>query len=135
MIKQHIGQVEPIGLPEITKETIVARIDTGAQTSAIWACEVEEIEGKLHVVFFCDDKAKVKIQPVTFKEYGTVKVISSNGQSERRYKVKLLVCIADRKIRAWFTLADRSKQTYPVLIGRNVLKGKFVVDVSKELSE
>jgi len=30
-----------------------------------------------------------------------------------------------------FTLADRSKNNFPVLIGRKTLKGKFLVDVSK----
>jgi hypothetical protein len=30
---------------------------------------------------------------------------------------------------ATFTLADRSSQVYPVLIGRATLRGKFIVDV------
>ena len=32
---------------------------------------------------------------------------------------------------ATFTLADRSTQVYPVLIGRATLNGKFIVDVQK----
>jgi hypothetical protein len=50
--------------------------------------------------------------------------------SEERYKVKLLVVVNNRQIRAWFTLTDRSKRSYPVLLGRNVLHRKFIVDVS-----
>jgi len=64
-----------------------------------------------------------------FDEYEVRVVASSNGHSERRYAVKLLITVAGRKIRAHFTLTDRSTQVYPVLLGRNVLRGKFVVDV------
>ena len=39
--------------------------------------------------------------------------------------------IKKRRIRAHFTIANRRTQVYPVLIGRNVLYGKFVVDVAK----
>ena len=46
-----------------------------------------------------------------------------------RYKVKIPVVVKGRKIKANFTLADRSAQVYPVLVGRNILRGKFVVDV------
>ena len=34
-----------------------------------------------------------------------------------------------RRIRATFTIANRQTQVYPVLIGRNVLRGKFIIDV------
>ena len=56
-------------------------------------------------------------------------VASSNGAVQRRYAVRLLVKIKGKKIRGYFTLADRSQQAYPVLIGRNILRGKFLVDV------
>ena len=43
--------------------------------------------------------------------------------------IKMLVIISGKKIRARFTLANRSTQKYPVLVGRNILRRKFVVDV------
>ena len=30
------------------------------------------------------------------------------------------------------TLTDRAKYTFPLLVGRNLLKGRFLVDVSRE---
>ena len=50
---------------------------------------------------------------------------------QQRYKVKLRVILDNRVINATFTLADRSSQVYPVLVGRNILRGKFIVDVHK----
>jgi hypothetical protein len=64
-----------------------------------------------------------------FDEFSQGMVASSNGRAELRYKIRTLVCIAGKKIRARVTLADRSSQVYPVLIGRNILRGKFIVDV------
>ena len=43
----------------------------------------------------------------------------------------MLVVVKGKKIRATFTIANRASQVYPVLIGRNILRGKFVVDVKK----
>lgn len=134
MDKQHIGQVEVIEFPEINSRQVQARIDTGARTSAIWASKTVETDAGLAVVFFDKKSQHNSEKLIIFKEFSTVNVISSTGTSQERYKVKLLVIIGGRKIRAWFTLADRSKQTYPVLIGRNILRSKFVVDVSRKVS-
>jgi hypothetical protein len=56
-------------------------------------------------------------------------VASSIGAEQGRYKIIALIKLRGKKIRTSFTLADRSSQAYPVLIGRNVLRGKFLVDV------
>ena len=38
----------------------------------------------------------------------------------------------DELIEAEFSLSDRSDMKYPVLIGRKLLKGRFIVDVSRK---
>ena len=58
-------------------------------------------------------------------------VSTSSGICQKRYKIKLSIVINGRRIRASFTLANRSRVVYPVLIGRNVLRGRFVVDVTR----
>jgi len=128
--KQIIGKAETVAFPELDIAKTHARIDTGAKTSAIWVSDVEETDRGLEVVFFGPGSDCFSGKPVTFSTYSETVVASSNGAVERRYKVRLLVEIAGRKIRAWFTLADRSAQVYPILVGRNVLRGKFLVDVS-----
>lgn len=125
-----IGQSEHVELPELSLVKIPARIDTGAKISTIWASDISVNDGSLSFVLF-DKKSKYFTgKTLTFTEYEQRDVKSSNGISESRYVVKFLVIIKGRKIRARFTLANRSKQTYPVLIGRNILRRKFVVDVA-----
>jgi hypothetical protein len=127
--KSIIGRAEKISLPEADLQGLHARIDTGANTSAIWASQITEQDGQLAVVFMGEGHAAYTGSAVLFSTYDQTVVASSTGHKQIRYKVRLLVSIGGRRIRAWFTLADRSTQVYPVLIGRNVLRGKFIVDV------
>lgn len=123
--KKIIGRAEAVRFPELKQVPAVhARIDSGARTSAIWADAVVNQNGKLDVVFFGDLSTKH-----TFSEFGRLAVATSTGQIDKRFTVRLLIVIKGKKIRATFTLANRASQVYPVLIGRNVLRGKFIVDV------
>ncbi len=131
LTKKVIGRAEPISFPEIGLDGLPARIDTGAKTSAIWVSSAKVVDGKLQVVFLGKEHPAFSGQVYIFDEYASVIVASSNGQSEKRFKVRLLTKLAGKNIRATFTLADRSSQVYPVLVGRNVLHGKFIVDVKK----
>lgn len=128
--KQMIGSTELVSFPGIDVIDIPARIDTGAKTSALWATDiVEESTGELS--FYLFDETSPHHRPVrhAVKDYDRIIVKSTIGQAEERYKVRLLLRLDGRLIHASFTLANRSQQVYPVLIGRNVLKGKFIVDV------
>jgi hypothetical protein len=126
-----IGRAENVSFPEFNLRAVPARIDTGARTSALWASDVREENGRLSFVFFGEGSPLYTGQPVTVDTYEELMVASSNGMTEKRFKIKLLIKIKGRKIRASFTLANRASQVYPILVGRNVLLGKFVVDVKK----
>jgi hypothetical protein len=126
-----IGRAELIDFPELHFTAVPARIDTGAKTSAIWVSAAQREGDMLRVVFFGEGSPFYTGEPVLFDTFETAVVASSNGIAQQRYKVSVLVMLAGRKIRASFTLADRSSQAYPVLIGRNVLRGKFIVDVTQ----
>jgi hypothetical protein len=129
--KKVIGRVEKVRFPYIGAKSVHARVDTGAQTSAIWASKVAEQDGRLGVVFYGASHPLYDGVMHYFDDFSLGVVASSNGQAETRYKVRLSIKIGGRRIRARFTLADRSTQVYPVLIGRNILRGKFVVDVKE----
>lgn len=129
MQKTLIGQNEAITFPLLGEGVALARVDTGAHTSAIWASSVTYKNDRLFVVFFGPGHPNYTGKAYEFSSYDKAAVISSNGHREIRYKIKLVACVAGKRIAASFTLADRSNQTYPVLIGRNILRGKFIVDV------
>lgn len=128
--KKLIGRSERIALPELGFAGIPARIDTGAGISTLGVTSIDELSvGGITVTFFDPSRPFFTGTKQRFDQFGRTEVRSSNGQSDVRYTVRTQVVIGGRKVRATFTLADRSTQLYPVLIGRNVLRGKFIVDV------
>jgi hypothetical protein len=129
-----IGRAELICLPDHGGDCLVpAKIDTGADVSSIWASSIT-VEGEsLQFVLF--DRGSEfytgKVIALEKGDYRLTRIASSFGHRELRYVVKLRVRILGRRFKATFTLADRSSKTYPILLGRRLLKGKFLVDVSK----
>lgn len=115
---------------------VVAKTDTGADLSSIWCGQVKKIKDKLECVFFGPDSPYYTGKKVVFNksEYKRSKIFNSFGGGEKRYKVKMPVVIDGRRILATFTLADRSKKEYSVLLGRKLLAKKFLVDVTSGLS-
>ncbi len=125
-----IGSKELISFPDESIVGVAAKIDTGADYSAVWASDVAERDGELRFKLFGKGSQFYTGKSITATEYGITEVKNSFGHSEQRYKVTLPVRIAGRKIRAEFRLADRSNNRYPVLIGKKTLSRKFFVDVS-----
>jgi hypothetical protein len=126
-----IGRSSYVSFPELELQHIPARVDTGAKTSAIWASGVVEEQGVLQCVLFGPDSPLYTGEVLRFETYTTKSVKSSNGLSDERYVVQLLVVVNDHRVLSSFTLANRSKQKFPILIGRNILRGKFIVNVQQ----
>jgi len=128
-----IGRAERVELPQLGLARVPAKIDTGADASSIWATGSVDSKGRLDVVFFGPDSPLYdgKIHTFSKSAYGVTRVSSSFGHREIRYKLKLKIKVNDRIINGSFTLADRSKKLYPILLGRSLLRNKFIVDVSK----
>lgn len=132
MMKQDlIGTTEHVQLPDYGDEVYTAKVDTGADSSSIWASDVVEKDGQLNYTLFGQGSACYSGKRQSTDKYKVTSVRSSFGHEEIRYKVKLRVKIGTRKFSTWFTLADRSKNSFPILIGKNLLRARFVVDVSR----
>jgi hypothetical protein len=129
--KKVIGRAETIALPELGSAEVPCRVDTGAKTSSIWASNIREEDGVLQFTLFGTSSPLYTGLMHHTTEFEKVVVASSTGEEQERYKVRLLLKLKGKRIRGRFTLADRSTQTYPVLLGRNVLRGKFIVDVTR----
>lgn len=131
-----IGKLEKVSFPELGWENLTAKIDTGAYTSALHCHRIKVIEkeGKPILCFHLLDPnhEQYEKKELQFSEFSKAIVKSSTGEKENRYKIKTKLKIGEKVIRAEFTLTDRSKMRYPVLIGRKVLKKRFLVDVSKK---
>jgi len=126
-----IGRAERVDLPKLGIFRVPAKTDTGADSSAIWASDIRETKAGLEFVLFGSgdefyNGEKLHYSP---EDYEITGVTNSFGEREERYKVRLGVRVKGRLVRGSFTLADRSSMTYPILLGRSLLRGRFVVDV------
>ena len=131
--KQIIGRVEKISFPELDIKNVHAKIDTGADLSSIWATGVHEENGVLRFKLFGKKSPFYTGKQIEFQapHYLLTRIANSFGHREMRYVVKLQLKLGGKIIVGTFTLSDRSKKTYPILIGRKLLNRKFLVDVSK----
>ena len=103
--------------------TLPARIDTGAATSSL---DARDLNVKNNIAEFRLPKKYGNLQ-LHLPVVGWQKVRSADFR-ERRPVVEITFCMGPRLIRAQVTLNDRSTVSYPLIIGRNVLKENFVVD-------
>lgn len=125
-----IGSVEFIDVA--SHKNIPAKIDTGADSSSIWASHIcVRKDGTLEFKLFGEKSPFYTGETIRRKDFQAVLVRSSSGHEQIRYRTHLSTKIAGRRIKALFTLSDRRKNIYPVLIGRRSISGKFIVDVSK----
>ncbi len=124
-----IGSTTYITVAGVAK--IPAKVDTGADSSSIWASNIHITPD--HQLEFCLFGPKSPLytgETITTDEFKVQRVRSSTGEVTVRYRVSLPTVIAGKRIRANFTLYDRSSNNFPVLIGRKTLKNRFLVDVS-----
>lgn len=129
-----IGRVEYAYLQDNLR--FKARIDTGAGLTSLHASDLVEFErdGKAWVRFAVQEKKnsdKVFIeQPV--KRFINIKQLT--GDPQRRPIIVMAINIGPLEERVEVTLTDRSGYLYEVLIGRNFLRDRAVVDVSRKFT-
>ncbi len=120
--KMVIGEVEEVVLKPWDVR-LPARIDTGAATSSL---DARGLTVKNNTAEFRLSKKYGSLQ-LRLPVIGWQKIRGADFR-ERRPVVEITFCLGPKLIRTQVTLNDRSTVSYPLIIGRNVLKDNFVVD-------
>lgn len=134
--KTLIGGIENVYLDPPGLE-FSARIDTGARTSSLNAIDIVEFErdGKPFVNFKLTHPETGEILELTRRLRRHVRIKErGDREAQRRPVVRMRVILADINEQIDFTLENRSKFKYQVLIGRNFLNDLAIVDVSKDFT-
>lgn len=130
MDKQIIGRNTFVSV--LDYHNIPAKIDTGADSSAIWVSNLEITpDNVLRFTLFAPSSPFYDGQFITTTDFKVVVTRSSHGDEKMFYRTRLPIVIDGIKINTLFTLADRRRNNFPILIGRRTISGKFLVDVSK----
>lgn len=130
-----VGNLELCSLPEIKIHDIEMRVDTGAKTSSLHVDNVKKFtkKGKPWVKFDIHPDAYNVDDVIECKAalHDVRNVKSSNGVSEERYVIKTEMKLGDTSWPIEITLTDRSDMNYLMLLGRQGMGEKVLVDPSK----
>lgn len=129
--KKIIGRREPVDFPDLGLYGLTAKIDTGAYTSALH-CQKVRVEGdKLYFRLLDETHPEYNDREYCFTDFIRKSFKNSFGEQEDRYVVKTRIRLGSKTILCHISLSDRAGMRYPVLIGRRLIKGRFLVDVSE----
>ncbi len=135
--KVILGQEEWVWFDEL-QTNFKSRVDTGATTSSLNATEIVKFErdGRDWVKFNLSHKDDNAVFPIEAPVVRTIKIRQTNAvEALRRYVVSLPIELGDIKTETEFTLADRSRMIFPILLGRTFLKDIAIVDVAQEYTQ
>ena len=126
----QVGWNEWCSLPELNIPFIKAKIDTGAKTSSLHAFDIQADTQKNIVQFTVhpvqgDTKITIPCQATIVD---TRNVMSSNGHIEPRYVIKTPIILGEKQWKIEVTLSNRDPLQYRMLLGREALKKRVLVD-------
>ena len=132
--KAVVGWVERV---EISPGNIVlqAKLDTGADNSSIHVADLNLFDrgGEQWARFEVTDQdgRTVSLERPVVR---MAKIKRHKGTAQSRPVVMLAICLGSHRRSAEVNLVDRSRFSFPMLIGRSFLRPIFVVDPAKKFT-
>ena len=128
-----IGRSAELVFVDFSDVRVPAKIDTGAYRSAIHATDIHiDDDGVLHFRILGDHPVCEEAAfDASTNDYKVVSISNSFGDKEDRYEVKLRIKLGEQEYVTPFTLANRGRKIYPLLLGRKAIKNRYIVDVTK----
>lgn len=126
-----IGWREWLDLPDLGITKIKAKIDTGARTSALHAIHLEILEQKIS---FQVHPHQRNHQQTIFAEAKLLEwrnVKNSGGQMQLRPVIQTSIILGKYCWPIELTLTNRDLMGFRILLGREALRGRFLVHPSQ----
>lgn len=132
--KETIGWIEKVKINK-GRLQLKAKIDTGATTSSINAKILKKFKkNNERWIRFKILNQKGRSIVLERKIIRTVKIKRKLALPIKRYVINIGICIGDFYKEEEINLANRENFVYPVLVGRNYLRGHFLVDSERTLT-
>ena len=133
-----IGNQEWCSFKNLGVPAIKARIDSGAKTSSIQANNISKFKRNNQ------NWVRFEIQPITENRSISIEceakiedirsVKSSSGIAENRYVIKSEVTLGGESWEIELTLANRDTMEFKMLLGREAMQDKLIVNPSVEFT-
>lgn len=131
MTKPTVGWREWVGLPDLGIPRIAAKIDTGAKSSSIDVSNIEVVQGYAQTRVRFDIRLGRNLTlsaeaPVI--DVRTVRNPGRGGREEDRYVIRTDLALGGERWPIDLNLARRTRMTYRMLLGREALVERVMVD-------
>jgi len=127
-----LGWREWVALPELGIETIRAKVDSGARSSALHVDRFETFaqEGVEWVRFVIHPRERGTglVRKCEAPVLDRRPVTDSGGRTTERIFIRTELLLAGQRYPIEMNLADRRAMLFPMLLGRTALAGRFLVD-------
>lgn len=130
-----LGRYDRVDLPEMGLKNIHAKIDTGAYTSSLHCHRAEVVNGKLEFILLDEEHPEFTGMKFIADAFEKRDIRNSFGEVECRFVITTTIRIFNEVISTEFSLSNRGSLRFPILLGRKILRDRFLIDVkSKNLS-
>lgn len=132
--KMLVGSIESCDLPELEINDLHIRVDTGAKTSSLHVDNIirKKEGGKVWIHFDLHPDIynikRVLTCKARLRDVRSVK--SSNGETEERYVIRTPIRLGEAQWSIDITLTDRSDMSFLMLLGREAMGERLLVDPS-----
>ena len=131
-MQKILGRYDRVDLPEFGLINIHAKIDTGAYTCSLHCHKAEVVGGKLEFILLDEEHPEFTGMKFTTSDYQIKNIKNSFGEVERRFVIVTTLKIFNEEITTEFSLSNRGSLKFPILIGRKILRNRFIIDVKKK---
>ena len=127
-----VGWREWVSLPALGIPAIKSKIDTGARSSALHVCNLEDYQehDRRKVKFILHPlQRQTKVEIICHADVIDERTVSdSGGHRERRLVIRTPLRLAGREWPVEITLTNREDMLFRMLLGRTAMLGRLVVD-------
>lgn len=132
---QTIGWREWVGFPKLKINSIKAKIDTGARTSALHASDInvykKNNQDMVAFTIFPIQRNSTKKIKCTAKIHDLRTVKNSGGKQETRITILTELLIGTKSSKIELTLTNRDSMGFRLLLGRTAVKDNFLISPGK----
>ena len=121
-------------LPDLNIEQIKVKIDTGAKTSSLHAFDLkpftnmgsEWLQFDIHPFQYNEAITRTCQCPIVDHRW----ITSSSGHKQKRFIIETTLTLGEYSTLIEISIANRDEMGFRMLVGRNALKGRILVDPS-----
>jgi hypothetical protein len=131
-MQKILGRYDRVDLPQMGLYNIHAKIDTGAYTCSLHCFKAEVVDGRLEFILLDEEHPEFTGMKFVVDKFEERHIRNSFGDMERRFVIITSIKIFNEEIIAEFSLSNRGSLKFPILIGRKILRDRFLIDVKKK---